>query len=174
MAHNVKCLYCGKTFDRDKCTDFVQINSRRYAHTACHTEHLAQLSQEEKDLIALETYIKKLLNIDTINARIKKQINDYKNNQHYSYIGILKALMYFYEVKGNSTEKANGGIGIVPYIYQEAHNYYYRIWMAKQTNEVKPIEQYSSPPARVIVIPPPKRVEKKRKLFTFLDEDEEE
>jgi hypothetical protein len=110
--------------------------------------------------------------IGKFNGLSRKQINDYKNNQNYSYTGILKALTYFYEVKGNSTEKANGGIGIVPYVYQDAYNYYYHIWMAKQTNEVKPIEQYSAPPARVIVIPPPKRVEKKRKLFSFLDEEE--
>lgn len=172
MAHVVKCPYCGKSFDRDKMLDFVQVNSRRYAHTQCHTAHLAQMSQEEKDLMALEAYIKKLLNLDTINARVRKQITDYHNNQNYSYTGIMKALTYFYEVKGNSTEKANGGIGIVPYVYQDAFNYYYHIWMAKQTNEVKPIEQYTAPPKREIVIPRPKRVEKKRKLFTFLDEEE--
>jgi hypothetical protein len=172
MAHVVKCPYCGKTFDRDKYADFVQVSARRYAHTECHNQHLAQMSQEEKDLMALEEYIKSLLGLDSINARVRKQINDYKNNQNYSYTGILKALTYFYEVKGNSIEKANGGIGIVPYVYQDAYNYYYHIWMAKQTNEVKPIEQYSAPPARVIVIPPPKRVEKKRKLFSFLDEEE--
>lgn len=172
MAHSVKCPYCGKSFDRDKITDFVQINSRRYAHTACYAEHLAQMSQEEKDLLALEEYIKKLLNLDSINAKIKKQIADYHNNQKYSYTGILKALTYFYDVKGNSTEKANCGIGIVPYVYQDAYNYYYHIWMAKQVNEVKPIEQYNAPPERVIIIPTPKRIEKKRKLFTFLDEEE--
>ena len=172
MAHVVKCPYCGKSFDRDKTTDWIQVNSRRYAHVNCHTEHLAQMSQEEKDLMALEAYIKKLLGLDSINARVRKQINDYKTNQNYSYTGMLKALTYFYEVKGNSTEKANVGIGIVPYVYQDAYNYYYHIWMAKQTNEVKPIEQYTAPPERVIIIPPPKRVEKKRKLFAFLDEEE--
>lgn len=172
MAHIVKCPYCGKSFNRDKTVDFVQINSRRYAHTTCHAEHLAQISQEEKDLIALEDYIKKLLNLDSINAKVRKQIADYHTNQKYSYTGILKALTYFYEVKGNSVEKANGGIGIVPYVYQDAYNYYYHIWMAQQINEVKPIEQYTAPPERVIIIPPPKRVDKKKKLFTFLDEEE--
>jgi starvation-inducible outer membrane lipoprotein len=81
-----------------------------------------------------------------------------------------KALAYFYEVKKNSTEKANGGIGIIPYVYNNAYNYYYNIWMANQTNNAKPIEQYQ-PQERVIKIPPPKRVEKKKKLFSFLDEE---
>lgn len=172
MAHTVKCPYCGKTFDRDKIDDYVQINSRRYAHSQCHIEHLAQLSQEEKDLQALEAYIKKILNTDTLGIKVKKQISDYHTNQHYSYSGILKALIYFYEVKGNSTDKANGGIGIVPYVYQDAYNYYYCIWMANQTNDIKPVEQYTAPQERTIIIPTPKRVEKKRRLFTFLDEEE--
>lgn len=122
--------------------------------------------------MALETYIKKLLNIDNLNIKIRKQISDYHNNQNYSYSGILKALTYFYEVKGNSTEKANGGIGIVPYVYQQAYNYYYAIWVAKEQNEAKPIEQYVAP-ERTIIIPPPKsKDKKKRQLFTFLDEEE--
>lgn len=78
--------------------------------------------------------------------------------------------MYFYDVKKNSTEKANGGIGIVPYVYQNAHEYYYKIWLANQQNKAKPVEQYQ-PQERVIVIPPPKRIEKKKKLFAFLDEE---
>ena len=35
MAHNVKCFYCGGSFDRDK-EAFVQPSSRRYAHAACY------------------------------------------------------------------------------------------------------------------------------------------
>ena len=48
---------------------------------------------------------------------------------------MLKALIYFYEVKGNSVEKANGGIGIIPWIYKDAYNYYYDLWMIKQRNK---------------------------------------
>jgi len=43
--------------------------------------------------------------------------------------------------------------------------------MAKQTNEAKPIEQYV-PQERVITIPPPKRVDKRKKLFAFLEQEE--
>ena len=172
MAHVVKCLYCGKTFDRDKYKDFIAVNSRRYAHTECYNNYIAQLSQEEKDLKALEEYIKNLLELDDITVKIRKQINDYHTKQNYSYSGILRTLQYFYEIKGNSTDKANGGIGIVPYIYQEAYNYFYHIWMAKQTNAVKPIEQYVQPEEVIIKISVPKRKEKKKQLFTFLDEED--
>ena len=171
MAHVVKCPYCGKTFDRDKYADFVQVSARRYAHTECHNQRLAQMSQEEKDLMALEEYIKSLLGLDSINARVRKQINDYKNNQNYSYTVILKALTYFYEVKGNSTEKANGGIGIVPYVYQDAYNYYYALWLANQRNEDKDLMAYK-PRTIEIKITSPEREPMRKKRFSFLDEDE--
>ena len=32
-------------------------------------------------------------------------------------------------------EKAQGGIGIVPFVYQNAFNYYYAIWEAQQKQE---------------------------------------
>lgn len=44
--------------------------------------------------------------------------------------------------------------------------------MAKQTNAVKPIEQYVQPEEVIIKIPVPKRKEKKKQLFTFLDEED--
>ena len=62
MAHNVKCYYCGKYFDRDK-EEYIQIpNTRRYAHKTCEKGDTA--SPERKDQIQLEEYIKKLFNID--------------------------------------------------------------------------------------------------------------
>ena len=53
-------------------------------------------------------------------------MNNGKNflNQGYTDKGILRALRFFYEIKGNTTTKANGRIGIVPYVYEEAHLYF--------------------------------------------------
>jgi hypothetical protein len=68
--------------------------------------------------------------LEYITPRIRTQIKNYLTNYNYTYSGILKALKYFYEIKGNSTEKANEGIGIVPYCYQDAYNYYFSIWVA--------------------------------------------
>lgn len=172
MAHKVKCYYCNMIFDRDKTVDCVAVSARRYAHLECHINAQSKKSQEEQDLEALEEYILKLLQLENITPRVRKQINDFKAQYNYTYTGMRKALVYFYEVKGNNTEKANGGIGIIPYIYNDAYNYYYSIWVANQTNDAKLVEQYQ-PQERVIKIPPPKRVEKKRKLFSFLDEEED-
>ena len=123
--------------------------------------------------IALEEYIIKLLCDDFITPRVRKQINTYIEQYQYTYSGIRKALVYFYEIKGNSTEKANGGIGIVPYVYKDAFNYYYSIWEANQKNQDKDVQEFVSK-EKVIKIEPPKRNLRKRKLFAFLDEEEAE
>ena len=170
MAHIVTCQYCRKKFDRDKIP-FVQISPKRYAHKDCSKEEEARLKQEETDKIDIENYIMKLLGEDYISPRVRKQINTYREQYQYTFSGMKKALVYFYEVKGNSTEKANGGIGIVPYVYKDAFNYYYSIWEASQKNEGKVVEEYK-PVDKVVRISPPQRKLKKRQLFTFLDEEE--
>lgn len=174
MAHKVKCFYCGQVFDRDKYP-YVQVKKNRYAHPSCagttSESEIIQPPEEDKDKLELEQYIMKLLNENYINPRVRKQLNQYVDEYNYTYSGMLKALIYFYEVKGNSLEKANGGVGIIPWIYKDAYNYYYNLWMIKQKNENKDISAYI-PQVQEITIEIPKRKPYKRKLFSFLDEEE--
>lgn len=131
-------------------------------------------SEEEKDKERLEKYIKELFKVNSIPMKIQKQIDNYKKDKNYSYSGIYKTLKYFYEVKGGSLEKSNGGIGIVPFIYEEAFKYWRALWEAKERNKDVNIEQYILP-VREVHIQPPQRQPMKhiRKLFTFLEEEGE-
>ena len=155
------CKICGKQFDRN-AEQAVIAGPRRYAHQKClPTGELVPMENPiDPELDKLNNYIINLLGKDYNAARVKKQIKDFKE-QGMSYSGMLKSLIYFYEVKGNSKEKANGGIGIVPFVYKDAYNYYYDLFMAQQRNENKKpfIER-----VREIIIKPPK-VEKPVKLF---------
>ena len=166
------CKICGKQFDRN-AEQAVIAGPRRYAHQKClPTGELVPMENPiDPELNKLNNYIINLLGKDYNAARVKKQIKDFKE-QGMSYSGMLKSLIYFYEVKGNSKEKANGGIGIVPFVYKDAYNYYYDLFMAQQRNENKKpfIER-----VREIIIKPPK-VEKPVKLFDLdkeLDDGEE-
>jgi hypothetical protein len=170
IIHKVKCKYCGKIFDRDK-VPFKQISAQRYAHYECAVAAENSKKQEDIDKEELENYIKQLLNEDFISPRVRKQINSFIEQYNYTYSGMRKALIYFYEVKGNDKSKANGGIGIIPYCYKQAYDYYYSLWLAKQKNEDKDITTYV-PQTKVVKIPVPQRKIRKRKLFTFLDDDE--
>ena len=170
MGHKVKCYYCNKVFDRDR-EPYVKVTSNRYAHKNCALTKEEIQSQEEKDKEALNEYIIKLFKLDFVEPRIQKQISKYREEYNYTYSGILKSLKYFYEIKGNPIEKANGGIGIVPYVYKRAFDYYYALWQAQQKNVDKQIEQYV-PVIKEITIQNPQRNVKKRKLFSFLDKEE--
>ena len=131
--HYVICKYCGIKFNRDT-EPAVKVGERRYAHKACAEKVEAAIPQEEKDYMALEQYIKKLFKIDTVNMKIKKQIREFRTEYGYSYTGILKTLYWWYEIKEHTLELANDGIGIVPYIYEDAEKYYYTLYLAQIVN----------------------------------------
>ena len=169
MAHKVVCLYCKKTFDAD-VEPFIKPNKTRYAHVECHENAQNAVSEEEKARINLEEYIKSIFNIDTISAKIRRQIKQYITEDNYSYSGILSTLKYVIEVKHNDIEKMNEGIGIVGYMYQEAWRYNYNLWLSRQKNETKVINDYK-PQETIIIIPEPERKPMSRQKFTFLDEE---
>ena len=172
IAHPVKCIYCKQSFDRDKIP-FVQVSERRYAHKDCHERGKDKKEKDELDRLALEDYISKHICPEGyVTPRVRKQMQSYIKNYNYTYSGMLKALVYFYEVQGNSYEKANGGIGIIPYTYSNAYQYYFAIWLANNNNSKINFEDFNIKQS-LVKINPPKRKKKRKKLFSFLDKEEE-
>ena len=174
--HLVKCPKCGVTFDANKI-QAVKVGARRYGHASCYPDikefvPLEVPKEEDKDLIALKDYIKKMYGEKANWILINKQIKDFQKEYSYSLSGMLKSLVWFYEVKGNSPEKSNGGIGIIPFAYQDAYNYYYNLFIAQSQNQNKNIQEITSK-VREITIKAPERPIKKR-FFKFLDEDNDE
>lgn len=172
MAHYVTCTICKKRFDRDKYPAIL-ISTRRYAHASCAGALSEEQAQEEKDREALEQYIIQLFKLEHMDGRITLQIKKFMQDYNYTYSGILRTLKYFYEVKQNDLSKSNNGIGIVPWVYQEAYNYYYNQWLLKQKNVDKNIEEYT-PNYIDITIKDPIRQQKKKNIFKFLDEEVED
>lgn len=168
MAHRVKCTVCGRVFDRDK-EAYINTSARRYAHYKCATGVDPPIDQEQKDKEELEEYIKKIFHIDYITPKINKQIKSYMDNYGYTYSGMHGALVYAFEIKHSDINKANGGIGLVPWVYSEAKEYFNKLSSIQEKNteiiNTKTIE------SKVIYIRPPKRKIKKRNLFSFLDEE---
>lgn len=152
----VKCPGCGQYFYR-KDESYIALKNR-YWHQDCYNNFKINNNNLDKDKILLEEYICNLFKIDFINARIQKQIKDMINQYHFTYSGILGTLKYWYEVKNNSIEKANGGIGIVPYVYEDARKYYETIFQAQQMNKGQ--ENSFIINTRTIVIHPPKHHKK--------------
>ena len=166
-AHFVICKYCNVRFNRDK-EPFVDVGSRRYAHKACAQNYQSGLSQEEQDYNELEKYIRKLFNIKVVSAKIKKQIKDFRAEYGYSYTGIQKTLFYWFEIRKQPLDKANNGIGIVPYVYKDAEQYYYRLYLAQVANSIENIINYHTKVEEIEIESPRVRVSPP-KLFNFED-----
>ena len=171
MAHYVTCAICKERFDRDKYAA-VLVSARRYAHASCAGKLSPEEAEKEKDRKELEEYIIKLFNLDHMDGRITLQIKRYMEQYNYTYSGIRRTLKYFYEVKQNPIEKANGAIGIVPWVYDEAYRYYYNQWLLQQKNSDKVITDYT-PKTIEVTIKSPTKQPKRRHIFAFLDKEEE-
>ena len=88
-----------------------------------------------------------------------------------SYKTQLLTLKWYYEVERNPVQDRYHTIGIIPYVYKQAYDYYYSLWLAQENNKEKKIDEYI-PKDIIVTIPSPQRKVEKRKLFSFLDEEE--
>lgn len=113
------CYFCGKDIE-----DYDMI-------TAIHFKNkYGSISYAHSDCQKLFDYAGKCIrNLNKVKFR-----QQYKKflNEGMTTIGIANALRYWYKIKKNSDEKANGSIGIVPYIYEEAQEYFKKKQEAKQ------------------------------------------
>ena len=101
-------------------------------------------------------------------AKIAKQIRDYRIQYGYTFSGILGTLVYWYEVKQAQIDKANGGIGIVPYVYDQAKEYYMKIHQANALNEN--VKNYKAKVFEITIAPPEREVRQPR-LFNIEEEN---
>ena len=167
MAHAwVKCLYCGKQFDRlsEPCVKL----GRRYAHKECYDSQDDEDLKKEKEKSDFFDYLKELYGSDYNFVAVSKQAENYIKQYGFTYSGMLKSLKWFYEVKHNDKESANGKIGIIPYIYEDAKKYYYNLYLAQQRN--KDVQGYRLE-VKEIVIASPRMYVAPPKLFDLGDED---
>lgn len=175
-AHIVKCLYCKQSFDaqpKDENVVWFKPRSNRYAHVSCRKAQDANLSKEEKEFDELYKYVSANQGKNFNFVQFQKIVEAWRRDYKYTYSGILKSLLYFYEVKGNSKEKfKEGSIGIVPFCYTQAYNYYYEIYMANQRAGTG---TYNKTSFKKIDIEPPVAKRLPPKLFDSDDmEDEDE
>lgn len=155
--HKVICVYCQEQFDRDtvKC----QKVGRRYAHLTCHEPRIDVNGASYGMIIQ---YCGKIFGDETNFGRIGKQIKDYIT-QGMSYKGIYLALKYWYEVKHESKERAAGAIGIVPYIYKEAREY----WAGAEPKRIPKMEE------EIVYIKRKPNKTRENILARLLDDDDE-
>lgn len=163
------CSFCKEELNITS-DDIVKISARKYAHRSCYELSRNARTKEEVAFEDLNRYIQVLFCVDKVPVKVARQIETFHDELGYTYSGILKTLKYWFEINHNDIEKTNGGIGIVPYVYEQSKNYYYQLYLKQQINKDKETNAFYT--VREIEIPPPTTKFKQPKLFSFDDEEE--
>lgn len=125
IAKKLKCPICG-TFNPKENTVF---HSGRHYCKVCY-ENQQRESDDYKELIR---YICELYELEVPNGWILKQIKEYKTQFNYTYRGIKSTLNYFFEIQKDHDVGDSMGIGIVPFVYDEAKKFYIEKKLSKDS-----------------------------------------
>ena len=176
--HIVKCAVCKKEFNLNEIQG-VKYNGRRYAHKDCFPDgKLVPMEPSKKrepatsnsELKELKDYINEVYGDKANWSIINKQIKRYTKENQFSLTGILKTLKYIYEIKKLDTDKSNGGIGLVEYLYQESYNYYLNMFLTQQTTVASEVNKTT----KEIIINPSISKGLRKKFFNIEDYVDEE
>ena len=151
-----KCYYCNQYFDITK-EEFRMATTNRYAHVSCYNKnHTA----DDEFIPKIYQFLKQEVLITYDFAQCERQRKHFVTKLGYTNEGILNALKYFYKVKKQSPEKSGNRIGIVPYVYSEAKEYYDNI-ERKQKQLTKVVNtQLKQKPKVINIALPEKPVDK--------------
>lgn len=121
------CPGCGRRIEDDEMLLGVSNHGDgRTWHDECwdnRHKKVEQENREKKERQAILNTAKKYLGNSANEALINQQIDKYKSEGK-KFQGIKLTLDYWYGTQGGTPSKANGGIGIVDFIYDEAAQKY--------------------------------------------------
>ena len=89
----------------------------------------------------LERKIKEIFGIEKITHLIDTQITRFVRDKGWSFKDIAIALIYYYVEKDGDISKGHGGIGIVPYIMDEAQTWF-KAEARRQAEQIEASEAY--------------------------------
>ena len=107
-----KCPHCNNEVKEENA--IYNTKTKRYYHEQCYNTLL-----DRKELL---DYICELFGYKKPSVKVYQQMASYYN-KGVPYSDMLLALKYFYEVKKGDITKSQGGIGIIPYILDEAKEF---------------------------------------------------
>ena len=129
----MKCRQCGKEINKDAA---IQIKPRIYVCSAdCEQKYeyknVKSTQNNKDDLIELKSYISQLYNGEVNWPLIMKQLRQMREEYGYKNSGILYTLKYAHDIK--EIDFNGSGIGLVPYLYNEAKNFYNQLSQVKKS-----------------------------------------
>lgn len=143
--HIVMCRVCKKTFDTESLepSQWIMPSKNFYYHTQCYEDWKNTASTNKSDddwRLLIYDFLSRDLKVAYDYHMCESQRQKFVKDNKCTNKGIYFTLKYFYEIKHNSWDKSNGGIGIVPYVYKEATQFWTDLeW--KKRGFMKAIEQ---------------------------------
>jgi len=134
MAKNAKCKYClEEILPKSKVK---KIGQKQY-HAECYKKFVAEQYESKikptDDKSQLYDYINKLYETAEVDPKILAQMDKYNKEYDLSYERILLTLIYYYEIRESEVRK-EFGIGIIPYVYKEAGDFWITSRIANERN----------------------------------------
>jgi len=130
MAHIVQCRICKEKMDIDQ-VEFVKVGQKAYYHKECYDVWVANRQNPNGEFSedfwyeSVIDYLYRDVKMDMDFMKIRSQWAHFiKPEKKMTPKGVYFALRYFYEVMNGESTKADGGIGIVPYIYKTSAQYW--------------------------------------------------
>lgn len=119
MAKLVKCYgTCGGKYPK---TEMIEVGKAKTRFCkSCYAEREKKKIEREK----LYGSIKKIYNIDFPTGIMLKQIKQYELERGYTLKNIRLTLDYIFNIAECAYPDLTGGIGLVPFYYQDMLNYY--------------------------------------------------
>ena len=184
--HLVMCRVCKQQFDTNsgkEGVDWIKPNKTHYYHLGCYNNwknNTKDINGQADDELWFDSLVEFLYHDMKININFAKI-----RNQWTSFIkkgetakGIYFAARYYFDYMKGDVGKSNGGIGIIPYVYEESCIY----WANRELREhglLNKIEQQlmERKNQKLITIKTTKQTDKSIKSaidWSVIDEMEEE
>lgn len=163
------CRICKEKINKEK-DDWIMPSNLYYYHRKCYEDWKASTPVTDREYKSfIYDFISRDLKVSYDYHMIEAQINKFVKENKCTIKGIFFTLKYFYEVKKNDWDKGHGGIGIVPFVYNEACNYW--ILREKESNGIVAQIERQMKEAEKREVKTVVRQNKKKKKYT-MDFDE--
>lgn len=168
-----ECRVCKQQIDKSK-NDWIMPSKNYYYHRKCYEEwKQSNHANDEEYRGLIYSYLAHDLKVEYKYWMCEQQMNKMIKEGR-TLKGILFSLKYFYGIRHGDWLKGHGGLGIVPFIYDEAAQY----WINREQRESgivagieRQIREHAEQHKKIVVQP---KVKKEKKIDLSFDEGDEE
>lgn len=155
MTKLPKCPVCNELVTKDQVS---KKNKGKTYHVKCFDTMLSKkyedtIVQQVDPLKDLKEFILQLFKIDKLTNLMEDQLVKYTREYDYTATGMLNALKYYFEIRENELTDNVKGVGIIPFVYKEANEFFEKI--KQREGDMKEVDVKQMVTERTVKIKPP-------------------